>query len=347
MPRRLARAAVAATTMVLVPAAAAGQADLDDPHDLAAYLGGRGGRSMISAVVEVRGGSAGQPTRLGRSQGEAPEAHGGGAGGESACRWVPVGPIAEVAAAQAAINAGQQPEVDDPSVPGALAPVPGVYEGAARTDWYRVTGTTAEVLHRQVCNGATTSLRWLPLRPDATGTLTVQVRAQDLVPGARDEVLRRLPTPRPRIGPADEDPNGWSYVNNRTFFWIDDAPGQWHPVTATASAGGITVTVTAEPVSMRVDPGDGSAPFTCEGTPPPVTRADFRPDIEGCSHTYRDSSAMAPNGQTWPVTVGIVWHATWTATTGEGGDLGYVATTSPTRELPVAEIQAIVTRADN
>lgn len=307
---------------------------------------GRRDGTYVRAGVTV-GPRGGQPVRLGRSQEAAPEARGGGAGGESACRWVPLGPIAEVAAVQAAINAGNQPDVDDPSVPGALALVPGVFEGTARTDWYRVTGTTAEVLHRQVCDGTTTGLRWVALRPDATGTLTPQVRAQDLVPGARDEVVRRLPTPQVRIGPADEDPDGWTYVNNRTFFWIDDAPGQWHPVTATASAGGITVTVTATPVSLRVDPGDGSPTVTCAGTPPAVTRANFHPDITGCSHTYRNSSAVAPNGRTWPVTASIVWHVTWTATTGEGGDLGYVATASPTRDLPVAEIQAVVTRTEN
>lgn len=52
---------------------------------------------------------------------------------------------------------------------------------------------------------------------------------------------------------------------------------------------------------------------------------------------------MAPNGQTWPVTVSIVWHVTWSATTGEGGDLGYVSTASAVRQLPVAEIQVVIT----
>jgi hypothetical protein len=51
---------------------------------------------------------------------------------------------------------------------------------------------------------------------------------------------------------------------------------------------------------------------------------------------------MAPNGETWPVTVSIVWHATWSANTGEGGDLGFVETTAPVRQLPVAEIQAVI-----
>ncbi len=51
---------------------------------------------------------------------------------------------------------------------------------------------------------------------------------------------------------------------------------------------------------------------------------------------------MAPNGKTFPVTVAIVWHATWQASNGESGDLGSLTTTSAVRELPVAEIQAVV-----
>ena len=42
----------------------------------------------------------------------------------------------------------------------------------------------------------------------------------------------------------------------------------------------------------------------------------------------------------------IVWHATWSASTGEGGDLGYLSTTSDVRDLAVAEIQALIVATD-
>ena len=48
--------------------------------------------------------------------------------------------------------------------------------------------------------------------------------------------------------------------------------------------------------------------------------------------------------KTYPVTVAIVWHATWQSSNGESGDLGILTTTSVTRDLPVAEIQAVVTQ---
>jgi hypothetical protein len=51
---------------------------------------------------------------------------------------------------------------------------------------------------------------------------------------------------------------------------------------------------------------------------------------------------MAPNGESFPVTVTIMWHATWSASNGQSGDLGYLSTTSATRDLQVAEVQAVI-----
>lgn len=81
----------------------------------------------------------------------------------------------------------------------------------------------------------------------------------------------------------------------------------------------------------------------CEGPRPAVLAADHYEGIPGCAYAYRHSSATAENGETFPVVATMVWHASWTATIGEGGDLGYISTTSDVRELPVGEIQAIIT----
>ena len=173
-----------------------------------------------------------------------------------------------------------------------------------------------------------------------------QVRAADLLSAVHAQVVRSLPTPVVRVGPADEDPNGWTYVQHRTFFWVDQGPGQWESVSGSTSSGGISVTVRAVPERLVVNPGDGSDAIVCIGAPVAVTRATYDADIEGCAHRYLDSSAMAPNGATYPVIASIVWHATWSASTGEGGDLGYLSTTSDVRDLAVAEIQAVIVNAD-
>ena len=212
--------------------------------------------------------------------------------------------------------------------PRSAATPPGSRSPAPRPASAPTTSATASSTRRD----------WITLTPDATGTLVPQITAADLVPGAYDQVVRRLPTPVPRIGPADEDDDGYAFVNVPTFFWLDRGPGQWHPVSAVASAGGVTVTVTAEPVRLVVDPGNGDAPVSCTGFQP-VLRDDVRtggfPAGETCSYRYLDSSAMAPNGQTWPVD-GRLSPGTprGTPRPAQGGDLGHVATTSPPGTSP-------------
>ena len=242
---------------------------------------------------------------------------------------------------------GADADVDDPSTPGALIDAPGAIEIAgSSTSWYRVTGTTAQIYMEEVCHGVRTRLDWFSLTPDGAGGLMVQVSAQSLVPGAFSQVVRQLPTPVPHIGPADEHEDGYAYVNTPMIVWVDEGPGQWATVSGTASAGGVSVTVQAEPVRLVVDPGDGAEPVRCSSFRP-VLRRDVGPGDEfppdgSCSYVYRDSSAMAPNGETWPVAVSIVWHASWSSNTGQGGDLGFVTTDAPIRDLPVAEIQAVI-----
>ena len=214
------------------------------------------------------------------------------------------------------------------------------------SSWYRVRGPDVQVKYMLRCPGALADERWITVTPDSGGNLVPQVRAVDLLSAVHAQVVRQLPTPVPRIGPADENPNGWTYVQHRTFFWVDLGAGQWAPVTGTTSAGGISVTVQAVPERLVVNPGDGSEAIVCIGAPVPVTRETYRPDIDGCAHRYLDSSAMAPNGATYPVVASIVWHATWSASTGEGGDLGYLSTTSEVRQLAVAEVQSVIVNAD-
>ena len=138
--------------------------------------------------------------------------------------------------------------------------------------------------------------------------------------------------------------HGFAYVQNHTFFWVDQAPGQWATVSGTNSAGGISVSVQAIPQRLIVDTGDGNT-ITCEGAPPAFVQGMDPTTFQGCAHVYRDSSSMAANGETFPVTVTIEWSASWSASDGQGGSLGTRRTTSEVRQLAVAESQAIVIAA--
>jgi hypothetical protein len=253
--------------------------------------------------------------------------------------------LAEVQAVWVAVNAQQAPTVSDPSYVGDITN-PGGVGAVVNQGWFRIQGTSVQVKYAVTCPGQGVVERWVTVVPDGSGTLVPQLRAADLVPALHAEVVRRLPTPVLRVMPADEDDHGWTYVQHRTFFWVEQAAGQWDVVSGSTAAGGISVTVQAAPVRLVVNPGDGSEAVICEGAPLAVTKATYHPDIEGCSFRYRHSSATASNGQTFPVVASIVWHATWTASTGEGGDLGYLSTTSDVRDLAVAEIQALIVDTD-
>ena len=83
------------------------------------------------------------------------------------------------------------------------------------------------------------------------------VTPQQLLAWAQNELALPLPdvlTARPRGTDA--------LVGLPEWFWI--APAQWHPVTATVSAGGVWAQVTARPAGLEIRPGDGTG-MACPG----------------------------------------------------------------------------------
>jgi hypothetical protein len=322
---RLAAAALAAASVVMpISGIAAGQEACRDGETRPTILPGQ--RPEIDATVRCPRDTPSQtPVK----------ARGGGRGGRSNCTSAPFGPISQVEGIWRAINRGEQPEIDDPG-------------DAERSyfvgPWYRITPGKIELRYLVTCvNPPSSEAIWVLVTPTRDGRLVPRVTPEDLIPGAYDRVQRMLPTPVPRIAPSDLAADGFAFVQTSTFFWVDQAPGQWEPVSATAAVGGLSLTVTAAPEQLIVSTGDGTT-LDCAGAPPAFPTGTDPATFDGCEHVYRHSSAMASNGQTYPVTVAIVWHATWQASNGESGDLGTLTTTSATRDLQVAEIQAVVTQ---
>lgn len=144
-----------------------------------------------------------------------------------------------------------------------------------------------------------------------------------------------LPLPTAEMSPA---PPIRQLVNLPVFLWIDSA--QWVPQTASASAGGVTSTVTATPSRVVWDMGDGES-VTCDapGTPyVPGVADDLQPS--DCQHTYRRSSARAAN-ETFTVTTTMEWGVTWVAVGAPGGGNLGTARRSSTTAVQVAEIQTL------
>ena len=124
-------------------------------------------------------------------------------------------------------------------------------------------------------------------------------------------------------------------VDIEVWFWVET----WEPLSADASAGDVSVTVSAVPSTLIIDPGDGSPTFECSG-PQAVYDPALPADAQSsdCTHTY----TRAGN---YTATATLVYDTSFTSNVpGAGGGLGTIETTS-TLDLAVAEAQAINTQA--
>jgi hypothetical protein len=150
---------------------------------------------------------------------------------------------------------------------------------------------------------------------------------------ALDEARRRLdlPLPEPALNPP-----GAQLVGVPTWMWVE---GPWEPTSASAAVGSVAATVTARPVEVVWDTGDGTTTTCDAGTPYDPTRA---PDAQhsSCTHVFTHASAGLPGGA-HSVTATVTYEVSWSATTGGAGDLGTLSR-STTVPVPVAEAQALI-----
>jgi len=151
------------------------------------------------------------------------------------------------------------------------------------------------------------------------------------------EALERTPLPEPQItmAPAPDIPQ---LVNLTTYLWVP--ADQWQPETVSASAGGVTSTVTATPTRVIWDMGQGDT-VVCDG--PGLPYNPSLPDEaqpSDCHYTYRRSSAGQP-GQAYQVTATVEWETTWTVSGAAGGGSLGTTTSSSTTSVQVAELQSL------
>lgn len=194
---------------------------------------------------------------------------------------------------------------------------------------------TTDVAYCKQCSDGTHG--WVFIDDPGDGTPSTPAALAD---AAGDRVEQQLPKPAWHT-PADTDPRGFAYVNTPTYFWVGDEI--WAPVSARAGSGAVWAEATAEPIALIVDTGDTAPTTRCDFKPPAYTRGTPTETFPGCSHRYLNSSALAPNGDSFTVTVSIEWHIVWRGSDGSGGDLGSLTTTAEGRPLRVAEVQAIIT----
>jgi hypothetical protein len=179
----------------------------------------------------------------------------------------------------------------------------------------------------EVCDDGTQRFRFFPDGPEAPAPAP---RAIDPAVLAAQVALTPEVPPVRTSPPAD----ALHLVNLETWFWVD--PADWSPQGDGAQRGTVEVSVTATPVTLVIDPGDGSAPLRCPGGGTP-----YNPDLPAdaqtstCTHTYTEPGDYTP-------TATVVYDITWTSNLVPGGTLPDITPPGEPFDIQVAEGQAVI-----
>jgi hypothetical protein len=155
------------------------------------------------------------------------------------------------------------------------------------------------------------------------------------------QALARMAFPAAQISMA---PAEHTYVNFPTMLWIPSA--QWQRLSATASIGSRSVTLTATPESVTWDMGDGQ--IVCTGPGIPWNPAGSDDQNSPCTYTYANSSIHEPgvgNDRAYSVhavtTYGLHWECAGNCDQA-AGDLPDRGAPSQPARLRVLERQSVV-----
>jgi hypothetical protein len=142
------------------------------------------------------------------------------------------------------------------------------------------------------------------------------------------------------IGIAPEPgPDSVGLVGMPVWMWADDPDDHTYgPATASASAGGITVTATARVDRITWDMGDGTT-LVCRTAGTPYEPAFGMRQSPDCGHVYERSSAREP-GERYTVTATSDWVITWAG----AGQTGTIRLNGLSRSVAIAvgEAQVLV-----
>lgn len=151
----------------------------------------------------------------------------------------------------------------------------------------------------------------------------------------REEAIDRLQLPTPTI---DFNPPTDQVVHVESWLWIDDAI--WREHTKSVSAGGVTVTASAQPTRVIWDMGNGDIVVCGDAGTPYDTSRPAAEQSTTCSYTYEHTSAGQP-GDGYQVTATVEWQVNWTVAGAPGGGALPTLSTSSATSVRVAEMQAL------
>ena len=171
---------------------------------------------------------------------------------------------------------------------------------------------------------------------------------------AQAKAQLKLPLPAVQMSPASTtNPALSQYVNIPTWAWVDR--GNWTSVTATTSAGPVTVTATATPTQLVFSYQDGlggTKTVTCNGPGTPfsdqlaASENPARPILAAspdCGWVWQHSAAGSPD-QRLQVSGRVVYDLVWRVTGAPGGGpLGALNSPTSTYRVTVGQIEAVIT----
>lgn len=174
---------------------------------------------------------------------------------------------------------------------------------------------------------------WFPDPPPGSGTgPTPREVAQIAIDSMRLRAIDIGIVPEP-------GPDRVGLVGMPVWMWARNPDEEtFGPATATASAGGITITATARTHRVTWDMGDGTT-VVCRSAGTPYQPRFGKQQSPDCGHVYERSSAGEPN-QEYTVTATSDWVITWSG----AGQSGTIRLNGLTRSvaITVGEAQVLV-----
>ncbi|MFE9769750.1 ATP/GTP-binding protein [Streptomyces sp. NPDC005808] len=140
------------------------------------------------------------------------------------------------------------------------------------------------------------------------------------------------------LGPDIASPRaaGKYTVGVPMWMWVNQSATTYGPNTASATAGGVTVTATAKVSKIVWQMGDGAS-VTCNGPGTPYQASEGMAQSPSCGHLYSKTSAGAQGGK-FPVTATSTWTIDWQGG-GAAGQLTEIRQTDV--QVAIGELQVV------
>ncbi|AEM88712.1 hypothetical protein [Streptomyces violaceusniger] len=169
-------------------------------------------------------------------------------------------------------------------------------------------------------------LQWMAEPPGAAAVSPAQLAQQ-----AVDKMTLR----GPRIGIAPK-PGGKGVVGMPVWMWAGKSTETYGPNTASASAGGTTVTATAKVSKVVWKLGDGST-VTCTTAGTPYKASYGKKASPDCGHRYTQASSTTASGK-YHITATATWTIGWQGG-GQNGQLTEIRDSAV--DITIAEVQVL------